>query len=124
MTDKQTEERCFQRIHFDCLLKFEVGDSRLDCELIDISLHGALIHNCTGATLNTGAPCRLIISLDESGETQIIMEGSIAHKKDNRIGVTCQYIDLDSMIHLRKLVEINLADPALLEREMKSLYCS
>lgn len=118
-TDKQ--ERHFQRIHFDCLVKFEVGDSRLDCELVDISLRGALIHNCTGATLDTGAPCKLILNLDATGETQIVMEGNIAHKNDNRIGIRCQYIDLDSMTHLRKLVEINLGDPALLEREIVSL---
>lgn len=121
MTNSTSEERSFQRIHFDCLVKFELGDLRLDCELVDISLRGALIHNCTGATLDTGAPCKLILSLDETGETQIIMKGSIAHKKNNRIGICCTSIDLDSMTHLRKLVEVNLADPALLEREIMSL---
>jgi hypothetical protein len=121
MTGNNKEDRCFHRIHFDCLLKFEVGDSRLDCELIDISLHGALIHNCTGATLDVGAPCVLILNLDDAGEVQIIMEGNIAHKNENRIGIACNYLDLDSMTHLRKLVEINLADPALLERDLLSL---
>ncbi len=121
MTGSLNEERSFQRIHFDCLLKFEVGDSRLDCELLDISLRGALIHNCTGATLDAGAPCRLILTLDESGEVQIIMEGVIAHKTDNRIGISCKHIDLDSMTHLRRLVEVNLGDPALLERDIMSL---
>lgn len=121
MTDSYSEERQFQRIHFDCLLKFEVGDSRLDCELIDISFRGALIHNCTGATLDVGAPCKLILKLDDSGEVEIIMEGHIAHKQENRIGITCQHIDLDSITHLRNLVALNLADTKLLEREIKSL---
>jgi len=121
MTDKVKQERSFQRIHFDCLVKFEVGDSRLDCELVDISLRGALIHNCTGATPESGTPCKLILNLDDSGDNQIIMEGSIAHKKENRVGIRCQYIDLDSMTHLRKLVEVNMGDPALLEREIMSL---
>ncbi|MCW8929003.1 MAG: PilZ domain-containing protein [Gammaproteobacteria bacterium] len=118
MTDTNKKERHFQRIHFDCLLKFEVGDSRLDCELIDISLRGALIHNCTGATLDVGAPCKLILTLDDLGEIQIIMKGHIAHKKENRIGIACQTIDLDSITHLRQLVASNLADPTLLEREI------
>ncbi|MCU7834010.1 MAG: PilZ domain-containing protein [gamma proteobacterium symbiont of Taylorina sp.] len=123
MTDNISQDRYFQRIHFDCLVKFEVGDSRLDCELVDISFRGALIHNCTGATLDVGSPCRLILSLDESQEVQIIMQGNIAHKRDNRIGISCTSIDLDSMTHLRKLVEINLSSPELLEREIMSL-CS
>jgi hypothetical protein len=123
MKDSFTDVRCFQRLHFNCLLKLEAADSRLDCELVDISLRGALIHNCTGATAGVGTPCKIILNLVDSGEVQIIMEGNIAHKKNNRVGVSCTHIDLDSMIHLRKLVETNLADPALLEREILSL-CS
>jgi hypothetical protein len=121
MAESEKENRHFHRIHFNCLLKFEFKDSRLDCELADISLRGALIHNCTGATPGKGTPCRLIMTLDNSGDTQIIMQGHVAHKKDNRIGIQCGSIDLDSMIHLRKLVEINTADPALLERDIMAL---
>ena len=122
MDDIQSEDRNFQRIHFDCLVKFEVGDSILDCELVDISLRGALIHNCTGATLDTGASCMLTLKLDNSGEMKIVMKGVIAHKHENRIGIRCKYIDLDSITHLRKLVETNLSAPALLEREIVALH--
>ncbi len=120
MTDTQNDRR-FQRIHFDCLLKFEVGDSRLDCELVDISLRGALIHNCTGAAPDIGSPCKLILTLDDLGDVQIIMEGNITHKTENRIGITCQHIDLDSITHLRNLVSLNSADPELLKREIMAL---
>jgi len=121
MTDNIARERSFHRIHFDCLVKFEVGDSRLDCELVDISLRGALIHNCTGATADIDTPCKLTLSLDKSHEIQIIMQGYIIHKNENRIGIHCQSIDLDSITHLRKLVEVNLASPELLEREIMAL---
>jgi len=30
-------------------------------------------------------------------------------------------IDVDSMTHLRRLIELNLGDPTLLERELKAL---
>ena len=119
MIDNKTNERHFQRIHFDCLVKFETEDLRLDCELMDISLRGALIHNCTGATPKVGTSCKLILCLDEACDTKILMEGHIAHKKENSIGISCQYIDLDSITHLRKLVELNLTDPSLLQREIK-----
>jgi hypothetical protein len=37
------------------------------------------------------------------------------------LGFQVQYIDLDSATHLRRLVELNLGDPALLEREFENL---
>jgi hypothetical protein len=33
----------------------------------------------------------------------------------------CESIDLDSITHLRRLVELNAGDPALLERELTAL---
>lgn len=117
----QNDIRKFGRIHFDCLVKFEFDDSRLDCELVDISLKGALIHNCTGATPALNSPCKLILSLTEDKLVKIEMEGIIAHKNNNRIGVKCLQIDLDSMTHLRRLVEVNLGDSSLLDRELHAL---
>jgi len=121
MTAITTDNRRFQRILFDRRISLEVADTSLQCELADISMRGALVRNCTGPSPDAGAKCQLIIDLDESSKTQIVMKGSIAHKEDNTIGVRCESIDLDSMAHLRRLVEINLADPALLEREFQSI---
>ena len=36
-------------------------------------------------------------------------------------GLHCLAIDIDSVTHLRRLVELNLGDPALLEREVSAL---
>lgn len=112
--------RSFERIHFHSDVTLEFEDARFVCELVDISLHGALLHNCTGATPAVGTPCKLILELNE--ETRITMEGSVAHKNANRIGIICLSIDLSSMTHLRKLVEVNHSDPSLLEREIHALF--
>jgi len=113
--------RKFGRIHFDCFVKFEFDDSRLDCELIDISLKGALIHNCTGATPSDLSECKLILYLTEDHEIKIEMEGVVAHKHSNRIGIMCKHIDIDSMTHLKRLVEVNIGQPELLDRELSML---
>lgn len=118
MTETATDHRRFQRIHFDLKIQYEVGDVKLNCELVDISLRGALIRNCAGKSLGEGASCKLIINLDDAGEMQIVMEGKVAHEEANQIGIYCDHMDLDSMAHLRRLVESNLADPKLLEREL------
>jgi len=62
-----------------------------------------------------------IISLDDSKEIQIIMIGTIVHKIENCIGIHCESIDIDSMTHLRKLVEYNLGDSDLAGRDFDAL---
>ncbi len=116
-----TDNRRFQRIHFDCKVEFECKELRVICDLLDISFKGALINNCSGSIPAPGTACRLILTLDESSAVQIIMDGNISHNEDNRVGIHCQSIDLDSMTHLRKLVELNLGDDELLHRELEAL---
>jgi hypothetical protein len=40
------------------------------------------------------------------------------------VGLRCDRLDVDSMSHLRRLVELNLGDPALLERDLQSLIAA
>ena len=115
------ESRRSHRVNFDCLVEFTTSDCKHVCELIDISLQGALIAACSGATPEAGTPCQLKINLVESNEIQIIMNGTVAHKIENRVGIHCESIDVDSMTHLRRLVEYNLGDVELVNREFSSL---
>ncbi len=115
------DKRRFHRVLFDSLVEFESGDCEHVCELIDISLNGALIAACSGATPAPGTPCTLILNLDEEHENQIIMVGSIAHKVENRVGIRCNSIDSESMTNLRRLVEYNLGDVELVHRELEML---
>ena len=116
-----TDTRHFNRINFDCFVEFHGAECQHICELIDISMNGALIAACTGATPGPGTPCKLIISLDEDKEIQIIMEGKVAHKIENRVGIHCESIDLDSITNLRNLIEYNLDDPDLIDRDLEAL---
>jgi len=116
-----TDTRRTHRVYFDCLVEFEAGGYQHVCELVDISIQGALIAACSGATPEAGTPCKLTISLDESDEIKITMVGTIAHKIENRIGIHCVSIDSDSMSHLRKLVEYNLGDVELVNRDFDAL---
>lgn len=109
------------RVGFDCYVQFETYDSRFVCELVDISIQGALISACSGATPKAGTPCALKISLDEQGEININIHGVVAHKIENRVGIHFDSIDVDSMIHLRKLMELNLGDVELVNRDFHEL---
>jgi len=84
------------------------------CDLIDISLKGALIAGCSGATTPAGTACKLTLTLDYTDEIQIIMIGTTAYKIENRVGIHCEFIDSNSMTHLRKLIEYTLGEVELM----------
>jgi hypothetical protein len=49
------------------------------------------------------------------------MQASVANITDQLVGFECQAIDLDSITHLKRLVELNLGDEGLLHRELITL---
>lgn len=114
------ERRLHTRIAFRTPAQLLIGDATSQVAVLDISLKGALIGLPADATPATGTDCRLRVALDNaSGE--IIMDARLTHVGDGKAGLVCRLIDLDSVTHLRRLVELNLGDPALLERELSAL---
>jgi hypothetical protein len=97
-----------------------IGAERVAVEVIDVSLNGALLQVPAGFPGRRGERCSLDIRLEPSDD-YIRMVGELAHVEPGRVGVRREEIDLDSMAHLRRLVELNLGDPALLDREFDAL---
>lgn len=112
------QRRQFSRIHFDACALLSVGSRTVDCELIDLSLRGALVL-CDEDYPKVGDSSRLELTLND--ERQIAIEGTIAHREGRRVGIHCERIDLDSMTHLRRIVELNTGDESLLNRELGAL---
>ena len=112
--------RQFSRILFDTRASILLGEERVPVKLIDVSLRGALVLPSKAVDLPAGTPCALEIFL-EGGGVLIRMDTHIAHHQGEHLGLTCHEIDLDSMIHLRRLVELNLGDESILHRELSAL---
>jgi hypothetical protein len=112
--------RRFSRIRFQRAAELVLGSERVQVEVIDISLNGALLQVPGGFPGRAGQPCSLHIRLEPS-ENFIRMVGEMAHVEPGRVGVRREEIDLESMAHLRRLVELNLGDPTLLDREFDAL---
>lgn len=113
------EKRRFWRAAFDSPVRLTTHSGLVDAELVDISLKGALLRIPGSPAIGLGEECQL--RLDLSPVTRIAMWGTVAHLDDKRIGIRCDKIDLDSITHLRRLVELNAGDPSLLEREISAL---
>lgn len=113
------EQRRFTRIPFDAAAVLARDGREWRCELIDLSLKGALVEKPDDWNGAIGDDYALTLLLDE--ETHIRMDVSVAHIEEQHIGLACRDIDLDSITHLRRLVELNLGDAHLLERELMAL---
>jgi len=72
------------------------------------------------ARARVGEAATLTIRLD-AGDSTIKMSGNVAHREGVQVGFRCVEIDIDSIAHLRRLVELNLGDEDLLERELSAL---
>jgi hypothetical protein len=90
-----------------------------DVRLRDISLKGALVELAAGWSGSQGDQCR--IRLDLAPDATISMVATVAHIDGIRVGLRCDEIDIDSITHLRRLVELNAGDESLLERELAAL---
>lgn len=88
--------------------------------MIDISLKGALVELQGNMEKNKGDLCKLMLHLPGS-ESVITMETEVRHIEKSHLGLHCVSIDVDSITHLRRLMELNMGDPGLLERELLSL---
>ncbi len=118
---EHSEKRHFSRVPFIAEARLEANRTSQPCRLLDIALRGALVETPRSEGYPTGIACRLILPLDERGEQQIVMEGSIIHREARHVGIECRHIDVDSLSHLRRLVEFNLGDDNFLDRELHEL---
>lgn len=114
------ERRRFSRVAFHRPAELELAGARATCEVLDVSLKGALVEAPVGFRAEIGQPCTLTIRLD-AGDAVIEMAGEVVHREWTLVGVRCVEIDLESISHLRRLVELNLGDAELLHRELSAL---
>ncbi len=117
---KDDERHRFWRAGFHAPAQLTLPGGVCEAELLDISLKGALVELGSGATALADQRGQLRLPLGNGGEA-IIMQVTVARVGGSRVGLRCDAIDLDSITHLRRLVELNAGDPALLDRELTAL---
>lgn len=113
------EHRHFHRIAHDAPALIALEDSSLAARTLDLSLRGCLLEIDPALALGIGAPYPIEIHL--SDDVRIAMRGILIHRRERRAGFECEHIDLDSISTLRRLVELNLGDPELLDRDLEAL---
>jgi hypothetical protein len=114
------ERRRFTRVLFNGKCFLQDGKDTYEGNLLDISVKGALIEPMSSEVPCVYSPkksCMLKIVLNDSN-TEITAHVEMVHRRDDGlIGLYFTQIDIDSLTHLRKLIELNMgdADKALAE---------
>jgi hypothetical protein len=114
------ERRHFNRVPFCTEAKITVANKQWQTDIIDLSLKGALLQIPNGAVVKTGDNIDLSFTLNGL-DIPIAMQGQVRYSDDEKIGFQCTSLDIDSATELRRLIELNLSDEKLLQRDLSAL---
>lgn len=112
--------RQFTRILFSIDAQLEVEEQSYPVNILDISLNGALVSAPPNAANIINKLGILNFKLADD-ETQVCMHIAVVHVENEEVGLQCNAIDIDSVTHLRRLVELNLGDESQLNKELSQL---
>lgn len=115
------ERRRFHRAPFDAEVSLSVGGTTQQSIILDCSINGAQVKRLPDLDLPMGTEVGLVWNLDLELKDAIRMQTEVAWISDTSLGLRCLYIDIDSISHLRRMLELNLGDAGLLERDIEHL---
>lgn len=124
MSTGSHERRDFSRIPFaaEAHIQSADGHHQTDCQVIDISLNGVLIARQADWQPRINAVYEVELQLSDGALVIDMQQARIAHIGEQTVGFACELIDVDSITHLKRLVELNLGDEGLLHRELSALF--
>jgi len=118
--DKNEDKRHFHRILYAADATLTGSELNTPCRVIDLSLKGCLLRFDSTWTENS-EDVLYTLRLKLSDSIEISMQLSVSHVIDSEVGFKCEHIDIDSISQLRRLLELNLGDSTLLERDLLAL---
>ena len=119
MTEKADERRHFSRIEFDGLCTINYNQVLYKAQLVDICLTGALVQAIQLIDISNGQNASLSIELLSTTKIEIL--ATLVKRDVDLLHFRLENIDLESTSHLRRLLELNLGDASLMERELHQL---
>jgi len=118
-----SERRRFTRVPFEAAVSVSNPTGKWTGKLLDISLNGVLISQPQNWHQKDNTQYLVEIHPTD-GVFRIRMEVTMSHQENQAVGMQCNHIDIDSVSHLRRLVELNVGDEDILNRELSALISS
>ncbi len=114
------QQRHYTRVALDVPATLGNAEKNSETHLVDLSLNGVLVAHPVGWSGKTGDPVTLTLHLHNNSE--LTLHAVIRQIHDDCIGMAFTDMDAHSREEIRWLVKLNLADSALLERELSELF--
>jgi len=116
------EHRRFTRVPFNVEVRIDEPQTQQswNSELIDISLKGLKLSRPHKWKETEHSHFKITLLLARH-DTEITIQATLKHHDDAVLGFQTIHIDVDSASHLHRLLELNLGDSKLLDREYHEL---
>ena len=116
---ENNDNRRYQRIFYKAEATLSCDERTWPCEITDLSLKGCLL--CLEFPWEENLEKIYTLTLHLSEQSNIKMALTATHVVGNNVSFKCEHIDIDSISELRRLIELNLGDSKLLERDLLAL---
>ncbi len=111
--------RHFRRIPFEAEVTLSSGLGVWTGELLDVAMKGAMVATGTSLPLCLGDNCSLCISLP-GAPISLDFETELVHSEEGCYGFKFISENLETLTHLRKLIELNTGDAEATRSELSA----
>ena len=118
-TNTGDERRHFDRTPFHAEILMQCGNEEWTCNLLDVSLKGMLVEPPSNIDIDSNKPCAIALFLGD--DVTISARVKIQHVENGHWGLQWLDIDVESLRHLRRILELNLYNPEEINRELAEL---
>ena len=116
------EKRKFTRIVCNMRAWVQLDDLIIvEANNLNISLKGAFFELADYCVFEKGDKWQLTFILPNS-DIRLQFKTEVIHSTGNMVGVKFVHIETETMIHLRRLIEIQTSNPEQVERELELLH--
>lgn len=114
------ERRRFSRIIYQAPATLTQGDYQLTTCIQDLSLKGLLLWAVDEPELDKNSIVDVAFTLPDS-DIAINLSATLIMQNERILHLKIDHIDIESIGHLRRLVELNVGSDELLHRELEHL---
>ncbi|CAH6800953.1 Cyclic diguanosine monophosphate-binding protein [Vibrio chagasii] len=114
------ERRQFSRVVYQVPTEISQEHINASGSVQDLSLHGLLIQCDELQRFSQDTPVHVSFKLANS-DINIQLEATIVSTINTSMRLRIEHLDIDSISHLKRLVELNVGDDELLYREIEHL---
>ncbi|RJG51322.1 PilZ domain-containing protein [Motilimonas pumila] len=116
----ESERRKFSRILYQATAHLVAGEQHWSTNLLDLSLKGALVETPTDWPSEAPSSLQLQFKLGDS-DIELNLAVAMCHQHKDHLGLKNISTDIETASHLKRLVQLNIGDESLLNREIDEL---